>query len=77
MALQVCEACGCRFEFIKGPAGKPIPVQKVRTVYKLLELKEENGRLVKAEIAGVEGDGLYVSHFETCSHPGQFSRRRP
>ncbi len=72
--LVTCEACGCRFEFIRGPGSALIPVQKVRTVYRL----DSGGRLEKVPVQitldDLEG-GLYVSHFETCSSPARFSRQ--
>ncbi len=72
--LVTCEACGCRFEFIRGPGSALIPVQKVRTVYRL----DTGRRLEKVPVQHTLADphgALYVSHFETCSDPARFSRR--
>ena len=73
--LRVCEACGARFEFVKGPNGKQIPVQKVRVVYALSAGETELTKfLPKKDQLNVPK--FYVSHYETCSDPERFSRRR-
>lgn len=70
MSASKCRACGCPMEFLTGPNGKTIPVQKVRTVY-----YEADGQLHKQESEdGMRLPDLYVSHFETCSNPGRFSK---
>ncbi len=70
--MTECQACGCPIEFIIGPNGNSIPVRKVRTIYYMTD----TGQLAKDELAedGVHKPDRYVSHFETCSDPGRFSR---
>lgn len=63
---QRCEACGCTFQYEKSPNNRPLPVQRVRTVY----LKDTDGKLHRSMIGE-----FFVSHFETCSDPGRFSGR--
>lgn len=55
-------------EFLEGPAGRPIPVQRIRTVY----VRVPGDKLERVQ---VEGE-VYVSHFETCTSPEAFTRRR-
>jgi hypothetical protein len=68
-----CKACGCSIEFIEGPNGKPIPVQKVRTIYATALDRET---VLEKIHLGEDYQGFYVSHFETCSNPGRFSRAK-
>ncbi len=73
MSRRNCDGCGMPIEFITGPKGKPIPAQKVRTVYYLTS---------KADLAKVTTllpeAPMYVSHFETCPKASEFSKgRRP
>ncbi len=74
-----CTTCRAQIEQIRGPRGKFIPVQRVRTVYGMGP--EEPGiepRLVVV-IGPQQADDiapLYVSHFETCPDAGQHSRPR-
>lgn len=75
---EQCRACGCPIEFIYGPGGRSIPVQRVRTVYRYVENGE---RAALEKLTFRPGDDghkpeLYVSHFETCSDPQRFSRKR-
>jgi len=58
--------------FVTGPAGKPIPAQRIRTVYVI----DAEGNLAKAKRDPAEGAQLYVSHFETCPRAADFSRTR-
>ncbi len=78
MSARPCDACGASIEFIEGPNGRPIPVQKIRTVYRIPTGQPVGApALVKAEIAEVDDPGwLYVSHFETCPDAARFSRRK-
>ena len=72
---QACEKCGCPMEFIMGPNGKAIPVQKVRTAY--ISAPHDETVLEKGIVTNTLGEKykiFYVSHFETCSDPGRFSR---
>ena len=62
--------------FIKGPNGKAIPVQQVRTAY--VSAPHDETVLEKAHVTNGLGEKyklFYVSHFETCSNPGRFSGR--
>lgn len=62
-----CKECGAKLVFAEGPSGKVLPLQRVRSVYRV-----ENGHAARV----AEIDGAYVSHFETCSNPARFSRAR-
>lgn len=68
---KTCPACGCKFEHIEGPSGAAIPVQKVKVVY---ALESSAPRLTKLTLASPHVSAYYVSHFETCSDPGRFSK---
>jgi hypothetical protein len=65
-------------EFIRGPAGRAVPAQRVRRVY-VAELPADGGlqpelqALEVVERARREGVAVYVSHFETCPKAGEFS----
>lgn len=63
-----CRKCGALITFLPGPAGKAIPAQKARSVYR----RAESGALEKLEL---EGGPFWISHFETCPGASQFSRR--
>lgn len=63
--MNRCQRCLQKIEFLTGPSGRVIPVQRVRTVY-----VERGGALEKATPEGV----VYVSHFEACPYAGEFSR---
>lgn len=84
MATRPCQACGCPIEMITGPNGKAIPVQRVRTIYtkprasqETAVLQPDTERLDKLHMPAVTVIAdLYVSHFETCSDPGRFSRAK-
>lgn len=65
--VRPCKRCGMRIEFHVGPNGKPIPLQRIRTLYWV-----RDGRAVKHDAAG---EPFYVSHFETCPNAGEFSRK--
>ena len=74
-----CRACNRMIDFVKGPAGRPVPVDKVRTVY-IAERPPGGGppelKTLKAiDDAAREGHAIYVSHFETCTDPNRFSGR--
>lgn len=67
-----CKLCGMRVLFRPGPGGKVIPLQRVRTVY---TMRIDRRAAAKLEVAPQLE--LYVSHFETCPHAGQFRTRAP
>jgi hypothetical protein len=72
---RCCDECGCPIEFIEGPNGKHIPVQKVTLVY----FRRADGKLGRADVtdrldANLGYNEFYVSHYQTCSNPGRFSR---
>jgi hypothetical protein len=70
-----CDECGCPIEFIEGPNGKHIPVQKVRTAYVLgADGKLQRWTVIDPADPGLSANQFYVSHYETCSNPGRFSR---
>lgn len=57
-----CPACGVEIIFAKSPGkGSPMPLDSKAACYRI-----ENGNAVKV-------DGVFVSHFKTCSDPGRFS----
>lgn len=70
---EPCRACGCPIEKILGPNGKFIPVQKVRTVYSYVNGWDSMKKALAS--SKEEPFDYYVSHFETCSDPGRFSKR--
>lgn len=66
-----CRACGMKIEFRIGPNGKPIPLQRVRSVYAL----QADGSLLKVcDEQAARGEPVYVSHFETCPKASSFSK---
>ena len=62
-----CKRCGLTIDMCESPAGKPIPTQKIRTVYRRV-----GKALVKLELEGE----LEISHFEGCPHASEFSRKK-
>lgn len=62
-----CRACGMQLEFLLGPNGRVVPLQRVRQVY-----ARESGATDRAVSFG-SGE-LFVSHFETCPKASSFSR---
>lgn len=73
-APRPCRGCGMTIEQIVGPNGKPIPAQKVRTVY--VARTDLVGERELEKLESVAGSEVYVSHFETCPNANDFSRRR-
>lgn len=71
--MATCQACGREIDFLKGPNGRMIPTQRVRSAY-VVELTGEAGEPVLVKIG--EGEELRISHFETCTDPERFSRRK-
>jgi hypothetical protein len=64
-------------ELIMGLNGKYVPVQKVTLVYG----RGADGELRRAHVqdsldADLRYNEFYVSHFQTCSDPARFSRKR-
>jgi hypothetical protein len=63
-----CKKCGCPISLVMGENGKHIPLDLRSPVFR-----------VQADLTGapaaVRDPGAYVSHFTTCSHPAEFSRR--
>lgn len=65
-----CRACGMPIEIIRGPSGRPVPMQRVRTVYVI-----EEG-LFDQDVRTLEGHAeKFVSHFETCPSAERFSKK--
>lgn len=72
---QACRSCRARILFAKNrKSGKTIPVQPVRTVYRLQPQLVGDPELV-ATPRDTTAPVLYVSHFETCPDAEQFTRR--
>lgn len=68
MSGRPCRRCGMSIVFVPNhETGNQLPAQRIRTVYQRV-----GGSLQKLELEGE----LYVSHFETCPKPGEFSRRK-
>lgn len=77
-----CTRCKMKLVFLEGKSGpeRPMPAQKVRSVYvrdgdrvhrqKIVRLEREDGSVMEAP----EGLELFVNHYETCPHAGSFSR---
>jgi hypothetical protein len=68
-----------KIELIVGPNGNDIPAQKVRVVYEAIDT-EDGPELIKVEFKEAEfgtpkKPALYVNHYETCPHAGEFSRQ--
>ena len=61
-----CRECGVQLWFRRGPAGKWIPLQRVRAAYGDAEASDT----VELVASGV----VYISHFETCPRASAFSR---
>ena len=64
-----CRACGMKIQFEMGPNDRPIPLQRVRTVYIFDDGPGVRKLTVDDDLA------LYVSHFETCPKAAEFSRK--
>lgn len=79
MAERPCKLCGMKIEFIVGPNGVHIPLQKIRTVYYVTDEGEEEAQAHKLDLRddpnGVYGERYWVSHFETCPNASSFSRK--
>lgn len=73
LPTRECAACGATMHMATSPAGALIPLTKVRTLYvRPAEINEP--RVIKATIfASTE---KYVSHFETCTDPARFSKKK-
>jgi hypothetical protein len=71
-----CRKCKAKIEFIEGPNGRAIPVQKVTQLYVL----DRAEKLVKANVVtplGAYDPGpFYISHFQTCPAAETFTRNR-
>jgi len=73
-----CHKCGCPMEMVMGPKGKFIPVQKVTMAWQKVRVDGEE-RLVPLIVRDPHEADLmefYVSHFQTCSDPARFSRKK-
>lgn len=70
-----CQACGVELRFARSPAGAMIPLQRIRTVYRIVA---PEGELKAVLVAKSEPPiDLYVSHFETCRAASRGGRVRP
>jgi hypothetical protein len=71
-----CGTCRARIRFIRGPRGKQIPVQRVRTLYTVETLLDGTEELVKlGEMREQRQGGIWVSHFETCPDAQRWSTK--
>lgn len=74
-----CPACGATIVWKMNQAtGRWIPAQPIKTIY--AEWDHEDQITTSSVVGMAEYDGLptpqlYISHFETCSDPGRFSKR--
>lgn len=59
-----CKACGRNIWILKGPNGKPIPLDMDEPVYDVV-VDSTGSRATKVN--------SYVSHFKTCTDPNRFS----
>ena len=73
LPTQKCKACGATMHMAESPNGALIPLVKIRTLYVRPGGLNEP-RVIKATI--FESTEKYVSHFETCTDPGRFSRKK-
>lgn len=69
MTRRPCKSCGRELTFARTPDGKAVPLDMVAPVYEL-ELDWETGQMV-----AVRTTSAHVSHFSTCPHASQHSRR--
>lgn len=69
--MTSCKACGMPIQFRKGPNGRPIPLQRVRTLYRVLP----DGQVtpIVPTLPGGDPVAVFVSHFETCPNANDFS----
>jgi hypothetical protein len=71
---RACSGCGLSITIVAGPNGKPIPLQRVRRLYRILE-SEGTAELVQVAGEVFEGEVFGISHFEGCPKASEFSRR--
>lgn len=67
-----CKGCGMPIEFRIGPAGRLIPLQRVRSVYAVLLPLHGGG--VELWTTPAEAEGIFVSHWETCPNAAEIKR---
>jgi hypothetical protein len=73
---QTCKSCRARILFIKNrKSGKTIPVQPVRTLYRLQPQLVGDSELVAAP-RDTTSPIVYVSHFSLCPDADRFSSSR-
>lgn len=67
-----CEACGAEILLVRNKAtGNTLPLQRIRTVYTI----DENERAEKM-VRPASRPSFWVSHFEICTDPARFSRKK-
>lgn len=69
-----CRRCKMRLVFLEGKSGpdRPMPAQRIKAIYRRVGNKAE-----RIELSGdlfAEDQTIYVNHYETCPHAGEFSR---
>lgn len=67
-----CRRCGMWIVFVRGPKGRDIPVQKIRTVYRVTVDLAGTPVLEKPRFGG---SNSWISHMETCPAANAFNRK--
>lgn len=78
MSARPCRRCKMPIDFVTGPAGAAIPVQRVQTVYRRIEtaLAGDHLEVVEPTALFVHGGSLWVNHFETCPYADEFRKAK-
>lgn len=69
-----CRKCRAFLEFIPNQNGELVPAQKVTQLYIRLE-DGPLGPVRRGAILPTAGD-LYISHFQTCPGPEEFTKKK-
>ena len=76
---KACRGCGMKITHITSPAGKSLPAQRVRSIYREA-VQGASGEIVleKIDVADlfVGPTTLYVNHFETCPKATGFHQKK-
>lgn len=65
-----CKACKTPLTFVMGPAGKIIPLDDRAPVYRV-------GQDMLGNPVAMRVEDAFVSHFSSCPHASEFSRKKP
>lgn len=68
-----CSKCGAPLAFIQNPEGRLIALDLKAPVFAVVEFKTQQGTIKREAIVTYMN---FVSHYETCTHPDQFARRK-